>query len=432
MKCKLALILIIMFITLSIPSFAVDNGYARIVYNVRGLQDYDLHWNDRFPPGSTVMIYVEADGVNHRREAAVDYIFIIKDPNNNIVDLASYSNRYHDYRVNDFLTYSRQVPTSWEDGVYTAEIHIFDLLNDSIMDKYYDDVTDAYLNGSSKPDIPLMSRQNILNLTETERQRQLINLTETFYIDRYASKYPIDRFRIENIRLDQINVAPEESVHVSATVVNTFYEKGSTSMSLLLDGNLIDETSVELEGSSSRQVAFEVSSEVIGNHTLEIVPTGSNTIGINLNTAFEVSEKKEVKLPTTFDFKDMQIDSFSVEPNKKVAISVTVQNIGKDGTQPVELYINDALEQRKDVYLNFSETKDITFNVTKTELGAYRAVIGGTNLSKLFFVESATITPTATVTPVKEKKPQFNYVLALSIFVIFMYLLRTYLKRKLK
>ena len=122
------------FIILTVPSLAVDNGYARIVYNVRGLQDYDLHWNDRFPPGSILKIYAEADGVNHEREVAVDYIFIIKDPNNNIVDTSLYSNRYEDYRENDFMTYSKNVPQEWVDGVYTADIHILDLLNKSLMD----------------------------------------------------------------------------------------------------------------------------------------------------------------------------------------------------------------------------------------------------------------------------------------------------------
>ncbi|MDL5502023.1 MAG: hypothetical protein QSU88_02300, partial [Candidatus Methanoperedens sp.] len=134
------------FIILTVPSLAVDNGYSRIVYNVRGLQDYDLHWNDRFPPGSILKIYVEADGVNHKREVAVDYIFIIKDPNNNIIDTSLYSNRYHDYRENDFMTYSKNLPQDWDDGVYTADVHIFDLLNESLMDTYYQDLISSYLN----------------------------------------------------------------------------------------------------------------------------------------------------------------------------------------------------------------------------------------------------------------------------------------------
>ncbi len=428
------LIMIIILLFLPVPSSAMDNGYARIVYNVRGLQDYDLHWNDRFPQGSIVKIYTEADGINHRREVAVDYIFIIKDSNDNIVDTASYSNRYHDYRENDFITYSRNVPPEWEDGVYTAEIHIFDLLNDSSMAQYYNDVILSYLNGSNKPAVPVMDRGDVFNITGTERNRQLINITKTFYIDKYASKYPMDRFRVENIMLDMKSVPPKVPVHVSATAVNTFYEKGSTSVNLLLDNKIIDSKTIEIEGSSSQQISFEVSSEVEGNHTIEIVPTGSNTIGLNLLGGFEVSVEKQIEIPTAFNFKDLQIDNLSVEPNQLVTISVTIENKGKEGSQPVDLYINDVLEETKDVKLNFSEISDVKFNVTKKDLGSYRVTIGNTNLGKIFFVESITATPTETPVEVPkiEKKPQFELVLGLSILVVFIYLLRVYLKKKVK
>ncbi len=431
------LIIMMVFYILPVPSLAIDNGYARIVYNVRGLQDYDLHWNDRFPQGSIIQIYAEADGINHRREVAVDYVFIIKDSNDNIVDTAAYSNRYHDYRENDFLIYSREVSADWEDGVYNAEIHIFDLLNTSIMDRYFADVTTAYLNGSSKPDLPVMNRGDVFNVSLTERPRQIINITKTFYIDKYASKYPLDRFRVENIKLDRTSVAPKESIHVSASVINSFYEKGSTSLSLLLDNKTIDNVTVETEGFSTRSVEFEISSETLGNHTLEIVPTGSSTIGLNLFTTFEVSSGKKVEIPTTFNVKDLQIDNLSIEPNRPVVISVTVENIGQDGSQPVELYVNDVLEETKEVQLNFSETRDIKFNVTEENLGAYRVTVGKSNLSKIFFVESTTATP---VTPLpegtgvqkKEKNPQFIIIIGLSILVIFIFIIRLYLRRKLK
>ena len=441
MNNKSAILLVIIIIILLFfpsPSSAIDNGYARIVYNVRGIQDYDLHWNDRFPQGSVIKIYTEADGINHRREVAVDYVLIIKDPNSNIVDTVTFSNRFHDYRENDFATYSKNVPPDWEDGVYTAEIHTFDLLNDTVMDTYYINVTLSYLNGSSKPAVPLISRADILNMSEAEKNKHYISTTKTFYIDKYASKYPMDRFRIENIMLDMKSVPPKASVRISATAVNTFNEKGSTSVSLLLDNKSIDSRTIELEGSSSQKITYQVSSEIEGNHTVEIVPTGSNTIGLNLLAVFSVNAEKKIEVPTTFIIKDMQIDNISVEPNQTVTISITVENRGKEGSMPVELFINDIPEETKDVYINFSSIQDVQFNITKQELGAYRVTAGGTNISKLFFVESVTITPAETqggaqeATPKKERKPEFNLVLGLSILVVFIYALRIYLRKKIK
>ncbi len=188
MKLILAFLIIIMLsLILPVPTLAMDNAYVRIVYNTRGLQDYDLHWNDRFPPGSTIKIYAEADGINHKREVAVDYVFIIRDSDDNIVDTASFSNRYEDYRENDFVTYSKEIPAGWEDGVYTAEIHIFDLLSDSIMENYYINVSTEFLNGT-KPDLPIMDRSDVFNKSDVAEL--YTKIVKTFYVDRYASKYP--------------------------------------------------------------------------------------------------------------------------------------------------------------------------------------------------------------------------------------------------
>lgn len=427
MKYILAITIIIMFIMLSVPSSAIDDGYARVVYNVRGLQDYDLHWNDRFPPGSRLMIYAEANGVNHRRAVAVDYIFIIRDPNNNIVNTASFSNVYEDYRENDFTTYLREIPPGWEDGVYTAEIHILDLLNESLMQEYYADVISSYLNETDIPDLPIMNRSNATPLPE-----QHIIINKTFYIDKYSNKYPVDRFKVENIMLDRTKVAPNIPVIVSVNVTNTFYDPGSTSLLLFLDNRSIDNATIEVEGYATRQVFFTVSTEFEGIHRLEIVPMGADTIGLDLIAVLNVSVEKEIEIPTSFSFKDIQIDSLSVEPGEIVTITVTLENEGRNGSQPVELYINNALEEERVVYLNFSEIKDIKFNVTRENLGAYRVMMGSSNLSKIFFVETDTTAPPVTE-PVTEEKPSgLRSVLLLSVLVIFLVILRLYMKRKFR
>jgi len=413
------------FILITVPSQAIDNGYARVVYNVRGLQDYDLHWNDRFPQGSILKIYAEVNGINHRREVAVDYIFIIKDPNENVVDTTLYSNRFNEYRENDFIAYSREIPQGWVDGVYSAEVHIFDLLNDSLMDTYYNDLIFSYLNESDKPDLPIMNRSNASKIPE-----QYKKIMKSFFIDRYSNKYPVDRFRLENITVNRPIVAPNEPVIISIDVINTFYDKGSTSLNFLLDNKLIERKTVEIESFSSKQVNFTVSTEIMGNHTVEFIPTGNNTIGIDLFGFFAVSAEKEIEEPTMFIYQDIQTDRMSVEPNQTVTIIVTVKNSGKEGTQPVELYINDMLEEERQVHLNFSEINDVRFNVRKIDLGAYRVAVDKSNLSKIFFVES--IAPIPVVTPEIEKKPELNIVIGLSILVILIYIFRKYMKTKLK
>ena len=429
MDYKLTLFIMI-FAILNVPSGAVDNGYARMVYNVRGLQDYDLHWNDRFPPGSMIKIYAEADGINHKRRIGVDYIFVIKDPNNNLVDTTVYSSRYEDYRDNDFITYSKIVPQGWDDGVYTAEVHIFDLLNDSTMDKYYNDLINSYLNEtdeSERPDPPEMNRSDALILPD-----QYMKIEKKFIIDRYANKYPVDRFRIGKINLDRTRAAPGMPVRVRADVANTFYDKGSTSFDLLLDNRVVNKTLIEIDSFSTKEVVLTVSSGIIGNHTVEIIPAGENTIGLNLSAVFLVSAEEEIDIPAEFIFHDIQIDKLSIEPNQTVNITVTVENKGKAGTKPVELFINDVLEEERQVTLNFSQSEDIRFNVTKTNPGAYRVMVDKSKMSKVFFVETAAPVPEVTEGPVIEKKPQLKIAIALSVIVILIYILRIYLKNRWK
>ena len=169
----------ILVILLVLPSQSSGLGdvRAKVVINVSGLQNYQLHWNDRFPPGSTVMIYTEADDINHRRLVGVDYIFIIKDSNDNTVNASVIHSRYEDYRSDDFIKYQKKIDENLEDGTYIAEIHIFDLLNDSVVEEHYKNITRSLLNeidvdddddddddnDDEIPDIPYMNRSDIMN-----------------------------------------------------------------------------------------------------------------------------------------------------------------------------------------------------------------------------------------------------------------------------
>ena len=157
-------------------------------------------------------------------------------------------------------------------------------------------------------------------------------------------------------------------------------------------------------------------------------------MGLNISGVFNVTEKN-IEKPTLFVFKDFQIDKLSVVQGETVNIYVTVENVGKEGSQPLDMFINDKLEEHREVHLNFSETQDIIFNVTKPELGAYRVSIENTSFSKIFFVESAkqiTNVTNVSLIPIQEKKNGLKYIIGLSIIIIFIVALRLYLKWKLK
>lgn len=432
MKRFFILWIIIYILVIVVPAAGVD-GYSRMVYNVYGLQNYSLHWNDRFPPDSNMSIYVEANDVNHRRIVGVDYIFIIRDSNFNIVDTEVKESRRRNYDDNDFIVFKRLINESWEDGYYTAQIHIYDLLNDSLVEQYYDNVTTTLVDETNEsdilPDIPYMNRGFIRNHSELDAVQHKV-IIQRFWIDRYADKYPVNRFAVENLSLQSYSIAPNETTNVSLDLTNNFYDNGTILLDILLDGEKVNNLSIDIDAYSSKQINFNISSEKIGKHDIEIIPLSKNTMGYGLSTSFEVSEQ-EIKIPPTFDYKDIIIDNLSVEPNQSVAITVTVENKGKPGSNTISLLVNDIPEIEQTVYLNFSEEKDVKFNITKQELGEYRVSLNNSKLVKIFFVATKEAPEQKGV--VEEKKISKIYsILGLSILVISMIIARMYVRKKIK
>ncbi len=411
-------------------SSGLDNGYAKIVYNISELQSYQLHWNDRFPPNSTLMIYVESNGINHRRAVGVDYIFIIKDSNNNIVNTTVKESRFQDYRVNDFTNFTREIDTNWEDGAYVAEVHIFDLLNDSIMDKHYQNVTYTLLDGDNiEPNIPYMNRSDIMNSPEL-MDRQYKKVLQNFYIDKFSDRYPANRFVIENVTIEKLSIAPGTPIQIEVYLKNNFYDHGSVYVDLLLDNNTISNETIPIEAYSSKNISLSIPSEItenlsFGDHIIEIIPTTANTIGLDLFAIFTVSEM-EIGIPIRLRFIDLQIDKLTIKPNETINVTVTVENRGRSGIQDIGLLVNNKLEEEKTVHLNFSEMKDVNFTLTKEIAGQYRINLNNTNLNKVFFVEEREILPEE-IEKVKfeeERIPRLFIIVILSILAIFIYIIR--------
>lgn len=414
----------------------IENGYARMVYNVSGLQNYSLHWNDRFPPGSNLSIYTEADGVNHRRAVGVDYIFIIRDSNNNIVDTTLYENRYRNYEENDYTVYRKIIDGSWEDGYYTAQIHIYDLLNDSIMEKYYDDVTSTLIDETNEtdtlPDIPYMNRGYIRNHSELDAVQHKV-IIQKFWIDRYADKYPVNRFIIDGMVIDKTKVAQNENVSIFINIKNNFYDSDNVSLDMIMDGQKIGNATIYINAFESKRTILNISSDIIGNHTIEVIPISKNTMGYGLLGNLEVGAQ-DITIPTIFIYKDMMIDDLSVEPNQTVTITVTVENRGKPGSLPVNLMINGKPEGEQIVYLNFSEEKDVKFNISKEELGEYKISLNNSDISKIFFVVSKEDIVKEKKEEVTEKKEEgiskLHIITGLSILTILILIIKMYLKKR--
>jgi PKD repeat protein len=100
----------------------------------------------------------------------------------------------------------------------------------------------------------------------------------TSYFTVFAPPIPAE-FTYSNLVVDLVQVEPGEEVTVSVTVVNIGEEAGTIVVDLMLDGEVFESKPVTLSGGESEDVAFGVSSEEEGSHTLVVGErTGSFTV----------------------------------------------------------------------------------------------------------------------------------------------------------
>jgi ABC-type transport system substrate-binding protein len=96
------------------------------------------------------------------------------------------------------------------------------------------------------------------------------------------------------------------------------------------------------------------------------------------------------RVPLTYS--DIAVSKVNVVPGENTTISVHANNTGQlNGTATIQLLINGTVANSQDVFFNASETKTVSFNVSRTTLGTYLANIGG--LTATFIVAQAPVVP---------------------------------------
>ncbi len=98
------------------------------------------------------------------------------------------------------------------------------------------------------------------------------------------------------------------------------------------------------------------------------------------------SKPEEVARPI-FTVTSVGIDKFKVKPGEPVSISVTVKNMGIEGTEKVTVVLNGEEEAEESVTLAHMESKTLIFHVKKDVPGTYKVTIPGSDIVRLFFVE---------------------------------------------
>ena len=234
-----------------------------------------------------------------------------------------------------------------------------------------------------------VAEKNLVAATWDKSSSQWVELESTVDPETNTVRAKVSHFttfallahtRLASFTIADLAITPKiidfgEDVSISVIVTNTGDLTGSYEMSLKIDDMVAQTKEVTLDGGDSETISFSVTPETVGEHTVNI----GDLLG-----SFEV--KTPPGAPASFVFRALTVSPAEVNIGERVAISVTVTNIGDlTGTYKVTLKIDGVVIETKEVTLAGGASQKVAFTTTTDTAGTYSVDIDG--LSSRFVVK---------------------------------------------
>jgi len=214
--------------------------------------------------------------------------------------------------------------------------------------------------------------------TEGNHTINIGNLTGTFKVTSEAPTKPAE-LRLTNLGISRTEAEVGETITVSATATNIGDEAGDFSLELFVNNEKRETRSLQLGSGETKTVQFEVVENAEGTY---VVKLGT------LTTSFRITSEAQPIKPAEFQVTELTINPPSVLADETVDISVKVTNVGEaSGSYAVDLQIDGAVIETRNVNLSGGATEVVSFKVTGTSPGTHTVVIGSQSGS--FTVESS-------------------------------------------
>jgi hypothetical protein len=153
-----------------------------------------------------------------------------------------------------------------------------------------------------------------------------------------------------------------DQVTVTAEVRNTGGVDGTYRAELTIDGSVHSSRDVELAAGEATIVEFVVEAGPMGTYELRLG---------------EASTSLTVPAPAAFMVRDLTVTPSEVDRGAQVTVSVTITNIGGlSGTYAVELMIDGALDQAREVNLAGGEWTTVDFTIDAGSTGRHVIAVG--------------------------------------------------------
>jgi hypothetical protein len=206
------------------------------------------------------------------------------------------------------------------------------------------------------------------------------DLTDSVRVTVEAPIRPAE-LQLTNLVTSRKEARIEDPITVSATATNIGDLAGEFSLDLFVNDEKRETKIVQLDGGETTTVHFEVVEYAEGDYEIKL---GS------LTTSFRITSEAQSVEPAEFQVTELTVNPSLVLADEVVEISVKVTNVGEaTGSYTVNLEIDGAIKDSRDVTLAGQATEVVRFQVTEANPGTYNVDIDG--LAGSFTVESLVV-----------------------------------------
>ena len=214
-------------------------------------------------------------------------------------------------------------------------------------------------------------------VTEGNHTIQIADLVESVKATLDSPSKPAE-IKVTDLGVSRTVAEVGETITVSATVTNIGDESGSFSLDLFVNNEKRDTKAVQLDSGETVTEEFAVTENAKGTYVVKVG---------DLTRSFEITSEAQPIKPAEFQVTELVINPGSVLADETVSISVKVTNVGEEsGSYTVNLTIDGATTETKDVTLSGGATQVVKFEVTETNPGTHTVKVD--NQSGSFTVEA--------------------------------------------
>jgi hypothetical protein len=191
------------------------------------------------------------------------------------------------------------------------------------------------------------------------------------YLDEVSqAKLPdVGEFTVSDLSITPSTVETGDPVTISVEVSNDGLLQFSEGITLKVDGTSVETEMLTLMPGDSETVTWTLSRATAGTYDVEVN---------GLTGSFTVEEPEPEPEPANIVYHSVAVSPSSVEVGDPVTVTVTLDNTGElIGTETVELYVNDVLDDSDTTTIVGGGTGTVTFQVTKDTAGTYTVEAGG-------------------------------------------------------